>query len=659
MLLSCAYIERHYEDIVRHIMYNKLSSNSKLLVFLIGDGGIILLSLLAALLLRFDFSIPPHFIADFYYLIPITLFVKYACFGLFRLYKGMFRYTSLWDLTNIIKANALASVGIILGFGLFHGFAGFPRSLFLIDFMLSTLAISSSRIAVRIYYSHYVNDSKLDRHNGEETKKIRLLLIGAGRTGEKIVREILTTPHIGYSVVGFLDDDARKKGATLHGVKVLGKTSDADKIHIDFDEFLITAPSATGSEMRAIVEKCKNAGKPYKTVPDLSEIIDDNVTVKMIREVSYVDLLGRDEIQLDSQSITEFMRGKRVLVTGAGGSIGSELVRQCFKFNPAMVILFDNSEYNLFQIQQELTTSGQKSYTSCVLGSVRDKNTIDHMLRDYKPHVILHAAAYKHVPLQEDHPWEAINTNVLGTMNLINAAVEHEVEKFVLVSTDKAVHPVNVMGATKRLAEIMVQVANRRGNTSFMAVRFGNVLGSSGSVIPIFEKQIKAGGPVKITHPDMIRYFMSIPEAAQLILQASSMPLGRGKIYVLEMGRPVKIKDMAFDLIRLSGLEPEKDIPIIYTGVRPGEKLYEELAFDGEIFSKTDHGKIMILNNGGSHYDDWMHLQADIMKLADLGITFDTARIKQSLMKIIPEYKPADSGFIDQPKIAEDHSFTV
>jgi FlaA1/EpsC-like NDP-sugar epimerase len=629
------------------------------MLFLIGDGIIILLSLLAATLLRFDFMIPPHFVTDFYYMIPIILLTKYGFFGFFNLYKGMYRYTSLWDITSIVKANAMASVTIILGFGFFIGFSGFPRALFLIDFLLATLAISSSRIAVRIYYSHFVNDSKQDRYHSEEKKRTRLLLIGAGRTGEKIVREILTTPHIGYTIVGFLDDDARKKGATIHGLKVLGRVSDLQNLNIQFDEFLITAPSATGPEMRSIVEKCKNSGKPYKTVPDLSEIIDDNVSVKMIREVSYVDLLGREEIQLDSQSITKFMWGKRVLVTGAGGSIGSELVRQCFQFNPAMVILFDNSEYNLFQIQQELSTNGQKSYTSCVLGSVRDKNTINHMLRDYKPHVILHAAAYKHVPLQEDHPWEAVNTNILGTMNLINAAVEHNVEKFVLVSTDKAVHPVNVMGATKRLAEIMVQVANRRGNTSFMAVRFGNVLGSSGSVIPIFERQIKAGGPVKITHPDMIRYFMSIPEAAQLILQASSMPQGRGKIYVLEMGRPVKIKDMAFDLIRLSGLEPEKDIPIVYTGVRPGEKLYEELAFDGEIFSKTEHGKIMILNNGGSHYEDWDHLQTDIYKLAELGASFDSARIKQSLMKIIPEYKPSDSGFIDQPKIAEDHSFTA
>ena len=642
-------------------MYRIIKSNRvKTALFLSVDIVIILLSLLGSLLLRFDFIVPANFIGDYAFLIPLILIVKLSVFGFYKLYKGMFRFTSLWDVTNIIKANAISSTVIILGFGFFYGFAGFPRSLFLIDFVLATLGISLSRVAVRIYFSHFVDNSKQDRfYSGENAKITRLILIGAGRTGEKIAREILTTPHIGYKIVGFLDDDVRKKGATLHGVKVYGKVSDVENLKFDFDEFLITAPSATGPEMRKIVKNCKIAGKPYKTVPDLSEIIDDNVTIKMIRDVSYVDLLGREEIHLDSQSITQFLRGKRILVTGAGGSIGSELVRQCFQFNPAMVILFDNSEYNLFQIQQELASTEHKPFTSCVLGSVRDKATIDNVLRDYKPHVILHAAAYKHVPLQEDHPWEAVNTNVLGTKNMIDCAVAHKVEKFVLVSTDKAVHPVNVMGATKRLAEIMVQVANRMGETSFMAVRFGNVLGSSGSVIPIFEKQIKAGGPVKITHPDMIRYFMSIPEAAQLILQASSMPQGRGKIYVLDMGRPVKIKDMAFDLIRLSGLEPEKDIPISYTGIRPGEKLYEELAFDGEIFSKTKHGKIMILNNGGSNYTDWLHLSEDLNRLGELGTTFDTARIKQSLMKIIPEYKPTDSSILERPKLPDDQTFTA
>ncbi|MCF7809171.1 MAG: polysaccharide biosynthesis protein [Candidatus Marinimicrobia bacterium] len=642
-------------------MHRLITSNrNKVILFLLVDVSVIVLSLFAALLLRFDFMIPPGFIGEFAYLIPIIIVTKLASYTLYRLYKGMFRFTSLWDVANILKANAIASVGIILGFGFFHGFAGFPRSLFLIDFVISTLGISLSRVSVRIYFSHFVSDAKQARYRGaSDQKKTRLILIGAGRTGEKIAREILTTPHIGYQIVGFMDDDKRKKGATLHGVRVLGQISDAGSLPVEFDEFLITAPSATGAEMRSIVEKCKQAGKPYKTVPSLPEIINDNVSLKMIREVSYVDLLGRDEIQLDTKSITEFMKGKRILVTGAGGSIGSELVRQCFQFDPAGVILFDNSEYNLFQIQQEISNIEHKPFTNIVLGSVRDKATIENLLRDYKPHVILHAAAYKHVPLQESHPWEAVNTNVLGTKNLIDAAVAHEVEKFVLVSTDKAVHPVNVMGATKRLAEIMVQVANRMGKTSFMAVRFGNVLGSSGSVIPIFEKQIKTGGPVKITHPDMIRYFMSIPEAAQLILQASSMPQGRGKIYVLDMGKPVKIKDMAFDLIRLSGLEPEKDIPIVYTGTRPGEKLYEELAFDGEILSKTEHGKIMILKNGGATYEDWTHLSSDLDRLGSLSVSFDSGRIKQSLMEIIPEYKPTDSSILKSPKIKEDHPFTA
>jgi len=641
-------------------MRNTIKNNKNLLQFLLADVGAILVSLVGAILLRYDFSFPNDPVQVLLSWLPLILVIKVSSFMVFRLYKGMYRFTSLWDIGNIIKANAAATAVIVLAFGLFRSFNGFPRSLFIIDLFLTTFIVGMSRVMVRIYYTHLKTPLKVER-NGYTSgaDKTRLILIGAGRTGEKIAREILTTPSIGYKIVGFLDDEQRKRGATLHGVKVLGTVADIANFNIHFDEFLITAPSATGSEMRNIVEACKKAGKPYKTVPDLSEIIDDQVSVKMIREVSYVDLLGRDEVKLDTKAIKNFIRGKRVVVTGAGGSIGSELVRQCFQFEPAMVILFDNSEFNLFSLQQELVSLEKKPFIRCVLGSVRNKNTLDKLLQDYKPHVVIHAAAYKHVPLQEDHPWEAINTNVMGTMNMINSSIEHEVEKFVLVSTDKAVHPVNVMGATKRLAEIMIQVANRTKKTSFMAVRFGNVLGSSGSVIPIFEKQIKAGGPVKITHPDMIRYFMSIPEAAQLILQASSMLKGRGKIYVLEMGHPVKIKDMAYDLIRLSGLEPESDIPIVYTGVRPGEKLYEELAFDGEVFSKTDHEKIMTLNNGGSLYGDWENLQFDINKLGLLCSTFDASRLKQMLVQIIPEYKPTDSEVILPAESSSNQTFTA
>lgn len=643
-------------------MFNSLKAKSHIFVFLAADIVAIIVAILGAILLRFDFTFPREYVAELIPWVPVILIGKLGCFALFNLYRGMYRYTSLWDVTNIIKANVIASMGLIIIFGLFHGFSGFPRSLLVIDLFLGTLFIGLSRIGVRIYYSHFVGVEKYESSSESEknrTKKTRIVLIGAGRTGEKIAREILATPQIGFQIVGFLDDNVRKRGATLHGIMVLGTVSEIESLNIHFDEFLITAPSATGPEMRRIVGACKAAGKPYKTVPSLSEIIDENVSVKMIRDVSYVDLLGRAEIKLDTLAIREFVKGKRILVTGAGGSIGSELVRQCFQFKPAMVTLFDNSEFNLFSLQQELNDLDPKPYIKCVLGSIRDQNTINKLLNDFKPNVILHAAAYKHVPLQEEHPWEAITTNVIGTRNMINAAVKREVEKFVLVSTDKAVHPVNVMGATKRLAEIMVQVANRTNKTSFMAVRFGNVLGSSGSVIPIFERQIKHGGPVRITHPDMIRYFMSIPEAAQLILQASAMPEGRGKIYVLEMGHPVKIKDMAYDLIRLSGLEPEKDIPVIFTGVRPGEKLYEELAFDGEVLSKTDHGKIMTLNNGGSIYKGWAELEADIIMLENLCASFDHTRLKQMLIKIIPEYKPSDAGIMAQEDPKSSSTFTA
>jgi len=344
-------------------------------------------------------------------------------------------------------------------------------------------------------------------------------------------------------------------------------------------------------------------------------------------------------------SIDKFLKGKRVLVTGAGGSIGAELVRQCLNFNPAMLLLLDNSEYNLFSIEQELNKIKPKSAIRYVLGNIRDKKWLGRFFNDFKPQVVLHAAAYKHVPIQERHPREAVLTNVFGTLNLIDVAHKSKVEKFVLVSTDKAVHPVNVMGATKRLAEMMIQSVNRLSSTAFMAVRFGNVLGSSGSVIPIFQDQIKHGGPVRITHPDMIRYFMSIPESAQLILQAGALGIG-GEVFVLDMGKPVNIKEMAYDLIRLSGFEPEKDIPVVYTGVRPGEKLFEELIISGEQSNKTEHSKIMILRNGNRR-NDWSDLQKEIEKLVLVAKSFDSDTIKSQLMDTVPEYEPKE--FITKP----------
>ncbi len=374
---------------------------------------------------------------------------------------------------------------------------------------------------------------------------------------------------------------------------------------------------------------------------DYSVIFSD-VTLQSIRDVSYLDLLGRDEVQLDINAIESFIMGKRILITGAGGSIGSELVRQCLDYDPGSLVLLDNSEQNLFNIQQEVSFYETKTLIRSVLANVRDKNLLQNTFQEYRPQVVIHAAAYKHVPMQELHPWSAVSTNVLGTLHLVQLANRFNADKFVLVSTDKAVHPVNIMGATKRLAEKVIQsVDMRESNTEFTAVRFGNVIGSSGSVIPIFRDQINRGGPVTITHPEMSRYFMSITEASQLILQAGSMESKSGQIYLLDMGKPVRIKDMANDLIRLSGLEPEKDIPIIYTGLRPGEKLYEELVSKEEKAQSTDHKKIMVLNNGTNNMP-WDIMKREIQSLVDISLKFDTDQIKRKLQQMIPDYTPQD-----------------
>lgn len=616
-------------------MYKGLSGKKRLSLFVLIDTGAVVVSFFTAFLLRFDFTLPGGY-GHFYLIwLPIFVAVKLISFSLFGLYRGIWRYTSLWDILNIAKSTTSASVVLIVLYGFSRGFSGFPRSIFLLDLIIIFITITAVRISVRLYFSHFYIDPKV----ANDTPKKRLLLVGAGQTGEKIAREINSSNSTGYSIVGFVDDDSSKRHAQLHGYRVWGTVADLEKITIPYDEILITAPSATGDQMRRIVACCKKTGKRYKTVPSLNEIIDNDISLRTIRDVSYIDLLGREEVKLDMNSIDRLLKGKRVLVTGAGGSIGSELVRQCLNFKPAMLLLLDNSEYNLFSIEQELNKIKPRTSIRYILGNIRDKNWLNHFCTNYKPQVVLHAAAYKHVPIQEQYPREAVLTNVYGTMNLIEMAQEFAVEKFVLVSTDKAVHPVNVMGATKRLTEMMVQSMNNTSNTMFMAVRFGNVLGSSGSVIPIFQDQIRRGGPVRITHPEMIRYFMSIPEAAQLILQAGAIGKG-GEVFVLDMGKPVKIRDMACDLIRLSGLEPEKDIPIVYTGVRSGEKLFEELVISGENANKTEHSKIMILRNGNPK-STWNELKREIENLIVVAKSFDDDAIKRRLQSIIPEYEPS------------------
>jgi FlaA1/EpsC-like NDP-sugar epimerase len=424
----------------------------------------------------------------------------------------------------------------------------------------------------------------------------------------------------------------------LHGKKIFSKVSELPTLKIPFDEVIITAPSASGQQMRKIVTSCKETGKRYRTVPGLNELMDQKVTVSSIRDVSYADLLGREEVKLDMNSIDNMISGKRVLITGAGGSIGSELVRQTLKYKPSELICLDHSEEKIFNMSQELDKIDSLITIKTVLASINNIKEIEKVFLDNRPEIVFHAAAYKHVPIQEIHPWTAVRTNIGGTLNLVNCADKHKSTKFILVSTDKAVNPVNVMGATKRVAERIIQSINQESKTSFMAVRFGNVLGSSGSAIPTFQKQINKGGPLTITHPEMTRYFMSIQEASQLILQCGS--IGKeGEIFLLEMGKPIKILQMAKDLIRLSGFEPDIDIPIVFTGLRPGEKLYEELQLFNEKKVVTSHKKIMVLKSSISLMK-WILLSTEIKKLIQNSEELDAESIRRMLKKLSPDYQP-------------------
>jgi FlaA1/EpsC-like NDP-sugar epimerase len=602
-------------------------------------------------LLRFNFDIPQPQFQTLIRLLPLMIGIKILAFLLFDLYQGMWRYTSLIDLFNIIKAGSLASAMVILIILFVHGFSGVSRAVFIIDWGLTFLLISGTRLAIRMLFWLGAGDETtslnwkrfipLYERKTRTTK--RLLIVGAGDYGEKIYREIRDNPRLGYRVVGFIDDDPEKTDLKIHGISVLGNTGDIQAIatRVKADEILIAISSFTSQRMRALVTHCNEMGIPSKTVPGMGELINGKVSVKAIRDVSYRDLLGREPVTLDEVKIGEYLKGKRVLVTGAGGSIGSELCRQVCRYHPERIILFERAESPLYDIELELKEAFPYIPIIPRLADILDLRQLDRAFEDERPQVLFHAAAYKHVPMLELQPWEAVINNIRGTQNLIEKAREFQVEQFVFVSTDKAVRPTNVMGASKRVAEILIQAQNGCGltDTRFLTVRFGNVLGSVGSVIPLFRKQIEKGGPVTVTHPDVTRYFMTIPEACQLILQAGAMGNG-GEIFILDMGTPINITDMARDLIRLSGLEPEEDIEIQYTGLRPGEKIKEELITDGEGIVPTSHQKIMVLQ--GLPCDiDVLNGEAD--RLFKLAVEQDGEGIKRELKTVLPEYRTTAS----------------
>tara|TARA_B100001094_G_C18156987_1_gene787045 strand:+ start:34 stop:1932 length:1899 start_codon:yes stop_codon:yes gene_type:complete len=602
------------------------------------DFLVITLSLFSAYLLRFDFLIPSSFYQNFLPLLGVFLFSKISVNIVFKVYRGLWRYTSVTDLINLIKSS---SAGTVLSAALslmVLGFFAVPRSIFIIDYILSTVGFISTRAAVRIYSNRFL--SKRNKSNQVNSiNKTKILLLGAGWSAEKIVRDILEMPSTPYKLVGLLDDDDSKINTTIHGVPIFGKIETIHTFNIPFDEIIICTPNASSSSMRRIVDHCKVAKKPYRTIPTMSELIDKKITINAVRDVSIMDLLGRQEVNLNRSEISKYIYGKKVLVTGAGGSIGSELVKQCLGFDPSLLILFDQSENNLFHVENMCNQYDNNIGIQTILGDIRDKEILSSVFSSFKPDVVIHAAAYKHVPMQEQNPWEAVQTNIQGTINLVDCCEIYGSERFVLVSTDKAVNPTNVMGASKRVAEQVIQARSIDTKVKYMAVRFGNVIGSSGSVIPTFQQQIKNGGPLTITDPNIKRYFMSIPEAAQLILQAGSLGDG-GEIFVLDMGDPVLIKDIAVELIKLSGFTPNVDIPIEYIGLRPGEKMFEELITKGENITDSPHEKIMILKNEIKH--GWNQTLAESEKVVTSSKSFNSEMIKKALTKVVPEYIPAE-----------------
>ncbi len=591
--------------------------------------GLWAVALFIAYLLRFEFRVPPAHLEVLRVALPFLLIFRVLGFYAEELFRGLWRYTGARDLFAIVRGTCLGTL-LIFAFGTFS-LNVFPRSVIAIEWLMALVLVGGARFAVRAIHAR--------KHPFTVTvsRRQRVLVVGAGDGGELLLREVRSRHGSRWEPVGLLDDDPHKRGEHIHGVRVLGPISALPRVvdERSVDEVFIAIPSATGELMRRIVDHCKRAGVRFKTVPGLDQIVDGRVAVNQLRDVAIEDLLGRDPVKLDMGAICKVMAGQVVMVTGAGGSIGSELCRQLCRFGPEALLLVERAENNLFQVHRELLARFPEVRLVPCVADVGDLARMAALFDAHAPAVVVHAAAHKHVPMMEWNPGEAVKNNVLGTRRLADLADRFGVDRFVMISTDKAVNPTSVMGVSKRVAEIYVQALSQRSRTRFVTVRFGNVLGSAGSVIPIFKEQIAAGGPVTVTHPDMQRYFMTIPEASQLVLQAGAMGEG-GEIFVLDMGEPVKIADLARDLITLSGLEPGKDVKIEFTGMRPGEKLFEELSVDAEHAGKTRHPKIFV---GNHRPHEWDELQG---KLVDLvGAVGDPDEVRRRFAELVPEYAPA------------------
>jgi len=579
---------------------------------------------------------------------PLLLFiivVKLPVFGLFKQYRGWWRYVGISDLTGIMRAS-LVSTFIIVALWFVMGYfeplriylpVGMERpfeGICMADMFATILLLAGLRTLIRLYFEEF--------RTVEAGRLKRFLIVGAGDAGEELLRAIHRKPVAEYEVIGFIDDDPRKQGTLIHGLPVLGTVEQLPKIceQRNIEEIAIAMPSATHQERRRVVQACSGTKIRFRTVPSITDIASGKLSVSQIRNVDINDLLGREAVELDLDLIEAFLKDKTILVTGAGGSIGSEMCRQVCNFNPKLLLLAEMAENPLFYMERELHKQFPGISIKAIVCNITDKPRVEGIFETYKPEVVIHAAAHKHVPLMELNPGEAIKNNIVGTQTVSEAANNYGSTNFVMISTDKAVNPTSIMGSSKRIAEMYIQDLSRTSKTHFVTVRFGNVLDSDGSVVPTFKKQIAEGGPVTVTHPEMKRYFMTIPEASQLVLQAASMGKG-GEIFVLDMGEPVKIVDLARELITLSGFKPEEDIDITFTNPRPGEKLFEELSIEGEDMQRTRHPKISIWKNIPMDRD---RLRAGINELVTVAQAQNYDKIVQKIKELVPEYTGGNSA---------------
>ena len=623
------------EDLMYEFLEKYLPRDKRVRMGILMAADVLALCLASflGLFVRFDLNIskiPPEYARAALEFLPYYILASLVIFFLARMYSTMWSVAGVREALHVVAACGLASLVQIAGMMLLQ--LSVPRSFFLVSFA----ALCAEELGIRLSYRVVI--SLFGNHSKKAAK--RIMIVGAGTSGSVILKEMTTSSLVNGCVVCFVDDDKNKAGKFLNGVPVAGNRNDIPRLAEEYkiDEIYIAIPSASARERKAIIEICRETGCQVKILPGIYQLINGEVSIAKLRNVEIEDLLGRDPIRVNLDEIMGYVSGKVVLVTGGGGSIGSELCRQVASHNPKQLIIFDIYENNAYDIQLELKEKYPDLDLVVLIGSVRNTHRIETVFEKYRPDIVYHAAAHKHVPLMEDSPNEAIKNNVFGTYKTAKAADKYGTSRFVLISTDKAVNPTNIMGASKRMCEMVVQMMNARSKTDFVAVRFGNVLGSNGSVIPLFKKQIEQGGPVTVTHPDIIRYFMTIPEAVSLVLQAGAYAKG-GEIFVLDMGEPMKILDLAKNLIRLSGYTPDVDIPIVFTGLRPGEKLYEELLMNEEGMQDTPNKLIHI----GKPIEFDMERFEEQLEELYVTANEDGDGIREDVMRIVGTYHPAEA----------------